>query len=77
VSIEKHLMDKFGPLLDTKDLVEVLNFQTADALIRSHQRGHLNLKLTELPHRRGLFALAQEVSKYLVMNTLTPSQRSK
>jgi hypothetical protein len=65
-SIRDHLVLKYGLLLDTKALVEVLVFPTDDALIRSWQRGNLTLTVVTLPHRRGLFALAHQVARYLV-----------
>ena len=65
-SIADHLMGRYGPVLDTGALVETLKFPSKDALERSLERGHLRLAITDLPSRRGKFALAQNVARYLV-----------
>lgn len=65
-SIATHLMERYGPLLDIKELAETLKFPTIDALERSLERGHLQIATNEMPHRRGKFALAHNVARYLV-----------
>lgn len=65
-SIAEHLMGRYGPVLDVNALVETLKFPSRDALERSLERGHLRLAITEMPNRRGKFALAQNVARYLV-----------
>lgn len=65
-SISDHLMGRYGPVLDISALVETLKFPSRDALERSLERGHLKLAITGMPSRRGKFALAQNVARYLV-----------
>lgn len=65
-SIAAHLMDRYGPVLDINALVATLKFPSKDALERSLERGHLRLAITDMPSRRGKFALAQNVARYLV-----------
>lgn len=65
-TITEHLMQRYGPLLDAKALAETLKFPTVDALERSLERGHLRIATSEMPHRRGKFALAHQVAQYLV-----------
>lgn len=65
-AIAEHLMQRYGPLLDAKALAETLKFPTVDALERSLERGHLRIATSEMPHRRGKFALAHQVAQYLV-----------
>lgn len=65
-SIATHLMDRYGPVLDINALVATLKFPSKDALERSLERGHLRLAITDMPSRRGKFALAQNVARYLV-----------
>lgn len=65
-SIADHLMGRYGPVLDIGALVETLKFPSKDALERSLERGHLRLAITDMPNRRGKFALAQNVARYLV-----------
>lgn len=65
-SIAEHLMGRYGPVLDVDALVATLKFPSRDALERSLERGHLQLAITTMPNRRGKFALAQNVARYLV-----------
>lgn len=65
-SIADHLMCRYGPVLNIGALVETLKFPSKDALERSLERGHLRLAITDMPNRRGKFALAQNVARYLV-----------
>jgi hypothetical protein len=65
-TITEHLMQRYGPLLDAKALAETLKFATVDALERSLERGHLRIATSDMPHRRGKFALAHQVAQYLV-----------
>ena len=64
--ITGHLMSVYGPLLTRDDLVKVLGFATAAAFDRYWQRGNLELKLVRPPNRRGVFAHARDVARYLV-----------
>lgn len=65
-TITEHLMQRYGPLLDAKALAETLKFPTVDALERCWERGHLRITTSAMPHRRGKFALAHQVARYLV-----------
>lgn len=62
----RHLMEKYGPLLDRDALVEVLRFPTAGAFDRFRQRGLLQLRLVRVPNRTGVFASAHHTAKHLV-----------
>jgi len=64
--ISAFLMERYGPLLGREDLIKVLGFPSSVAFDRYVQRGHLALKLVRQPNRRGVFALAPEVARYLV-----------
>lgn len=64
--ISAFLMERYGPLLSREDLIKVLGFPSAEAFDRYVQRGNLALRLVRLPNRRGVFALAPEVARYLV-----------
>lgn len=65
----RHLMEKYGPLLDRDALVEVLRFPTAGAFDRFRQRGLLQLRLIRVPNRTGVFASAHDAAKHLVAMT--------
>lgn len=64
--ISVFLMETYGPLLGHQALTKILGFASADAFERSVQRGYVTLKLVRLPGRRGLFALAPDVARYIV-----------
>lgn len=59
------LLQRYGPLLTREDLVKVLGFPTPAAFDRYQQRGHLELRLVRPPNRRGVFAHASDVARYL------------
>ena len=64
--IRTYLLEQYGPLLTRDDLVKVLGFPTGAAFDRYWQRGRLELNLVRPPSRRGVFALARDVARYLV-----------
>lgn len=64
--ITSHLMGRHGPLLCRDDLAKVLRFPTAVAFDRYCQRGFLKLELVKPPNRRGVFAHARVVARYLI-----------
>jgi hypothetical protein len=59
------LMQAHGPVLDAPALMQVLHYPTQTALERSLQRGHLKVKLLDLPGRRGIYVHAFELARYL------------
>lgn len=61
-----HLLKFYGPLLDMEALAQVLRYPSTGALERSLQRGHLQLSIVRVPHRRGSFALATDVANFLM-----------
>jgi hypothetical protein len=64
--IKAFLLAQYGPLLTRDDLVKVLGFPTPAAFDRYVQRGYLELSLVRPPNRRGVFAHADDVARYLV-----------
>jgi len=64
--IESYLMSRYGPVMDTAALAEVLRFKTVTALEKSMERGHLPIRCMDTPHRRGTYVLVAEVAAYLV-----------
>lgn len=61
------LMTRYGPLLDSKALMDVLHYPTLLALDRSVQRGNVKLRMFHLPGRRGVFAHARDVASYIAL----------
>lgn len=66
-STANFLMTRYGPLLDSKALMDVLHYPTLLALDRSVQRGNVKLRMFHLPGRRGVFAHARDVASYIAM----------
>ncbi|MFT7776614.1 hypothetical protein [Roseateles sp.] len=64
--VAAHLMQQYGPLLGRDALTKVLGFPSVEAFDRYVQRGHLALRLARPPNRRGVFALAPDVARYLM-----------
>lgn len=67
--VTRHLLQKYGPLLDRDALVEVLRFQSAGAFDRYRQRGLLNLRLARARKRTGVFASAHDTAMHVVQLT--------
>ena len=65
----RHLMERYGPLLDREALVAVLRFPSISAFDRFRQRGLLQLRLVRVPNRTGVFASAHDTARHLVMMT--------
>jgi hypothetical protein len=68
-----HLMEKYGPLLDSGALAQVLKFPTVGAFDRALRRGHVGIQVHTLPHRPGVFSLATEVAQFLADIQVQPS----
>lgn len=74
--IAAHLINKYGPVLGLKPVSEVLGYATVDALERSLQRGHLVLRMLDLPHRRGGFVRAHDLAHHLATHASELSSQS-
>lgn len=73
-AVGQFLMEKYGVLLGRKALAEVLHFPTVEAFDRHVQRGRLGLKTVQLEGRRGVYAMAIDVARYLCREApVTPS----
>jgi hypothetical protein len=55
----------YGAYLDTAKLAHLLSFPNRRALRRAHDAGRLSLPLRTLKGRRGLYAAAEDVGKFL------------
>ena len=66
VSIESELIEKYGHLLNMEALRKTLAFPTVGALQQSINRGSLEIPIFSIENRKGKFALAKDVAKWLV-----------
>jgi hypothetical protein len=63
--IETFLMSRYGPVMDSPALAEVLRFKTVAALEKSMERGHVPIRCLDMPHRRGRYFLTVDIAAYL------------
>jgi len=63
--VEQRIIDKYGEILTTKEIAEVLRFPTADAVTKAHQQGRLPISLTQFSGRRGFYTSAACIAKAL------------
>ena len=73
---EDALLRQYGELVSLKEIAFQLKFPTAEAVRKSHERGHLALELIRLPKRRGLFAYTRALAE-LMNQSVSPQKRRK
>ncbi|PTQ88535.1 hypothetical protein [Agitococcus lubricus] len=62
------LMDiqrQYGPLVGGADLLKILGFPSSEAFRQALSRGSIPVPIFAIPHRRGKFALAQDLAVWL------------
>lgn len=64
-TLEAELVGRFGMMLGSEALREVLNYRTRSAYQQAIARDQVPVPLFPLRHRRGRFALAKDVAAYL------------
>ena len=63
--LNEELVRQYGQLLSSAALSKVLGFPSTNALCQAVIRGTVPIPLMEIPNRRGRFALARDVAKWL------------
>lgn len=66
------LVKNYGAFIDTAQLAQLLGFRNRKALRRAVEDRRINIPLATLEGRRGLYASAEEVSRYLRACKLIP-----
>lgn len=56
---------QYGPLLSSTALVKVLGYPSAESFQQALHRGTVPIPIFKIQHRRGSFALVQDVAKWL------------
>jgi hypothetical protein len=59
------LTREYGAVIGGRKLRQVLGFESATAFGRAVRAGHLNVRLFDLPGRRGRFVLAEDLAIWL------------
>lgn len=61
----QELTNKYGPLMSSRDVQQVLRFSTPEGLRAARHRSRLVLDMFKLPGRKGLFANTADVAKLI------------
>jgi hypothetical protein len=72
---EDALLRQYGELVSLKEIAFQLKFPTAEAVRKSHERGHLALELFRLPKRRGLYAYTRALAQHM-NQSVSPNRRT-
>lgn len=64
-ALENDLITRYGPVLSSSALVQVLGYASADALRQSLVRKTVPVPVFRIPNRRGHFALTHDVAQWL------------
>jgi len=63
--LELSLLEQFGPVLTGDSLRQALGYPSMNALRQAAMRGNIPVPLFKLENRRGRFALAIDVARWL------------
>lgn len=64
-ALESDLLGRYGPLIGQDDLRQALGYATADAFRQALRRRLLPVPVFAVPRRRGWYALAKDVARWL------------
>lgn len=59
------LLREYGGVLDTAATAQVMGYPSADALREARLQKRLPIEMFRIPHRRGWFASAESVARWL------------
>jgi hypothetical protein len=62
--IEKYF-ERFGPLMQGRDVWRALGYPTQSAFAMARRRGTVPIKLYLVPERRGVFAYTEDVARWV------------
>lgn len=61
LNIHDFLWANYGPIMDSKAICKVLHYPTVTALKMARSRGRLPFSPVTIEHRRGVFAMTNEI----------------
>lgn len=64
-AIAADLTSRYGPLIGGTDLWRLLGYASGEAFRQAAKRGCLPVPIIRIPHRRGRFALAIDIARWL------------
>ena len=74
LEFEAELVSKHGPLVPPSALPILLGYQSVDAYCKAVSRGTVPVPIFKLENRRGRFALAKDVARWLSQRRDHPSE---
>lgn len=69
-SIERDMLDKYGPMISGDALREVLGYPSLNAMRQAVSRGTIPIPIFSIEKRRGKFALVKEVALWIAKQRL-------
>ena len=76
-TLERDLLDKYGPLMASDDLRGALGYPTMEAFRQALSRRTVPIPVFPLEKRRGKYALTKDVAAWLAMQRATAPNRSE
>lgn len=70
-SLENDLTNRYGPILPSQTLAQVLGYASADAFRQALVRKTIPVPVFRIPNRRGHFALTHDVARWLARQRQT------
>lgn len=71
-ALENNLLQRYGSLLTSVEVAEVLRYPSAQAVLKARMRGSLPVPMMRLPSRRSWFMSSHGLAKYLASVELLP-----
>jgi hypothetical protein len=65
LNIHDFLWANYGPIMDSKAICKILHYPTVTALKMARSRGSLPFSPVTIEHRRGVFAMTNEIVEVL------------
>lgn len=66
-SLEKELLDRYGPMVSNEVLIMLLGYRTREAFRLAVARKTLPIAVFKIPNRRGKFALVRDIARWLAV----------
>ena len=73
-ALESDLLNRYGPMLTGETLRLALGYPSMEAMRKAASRGTIPVPLFTIENRRGRFALAKDVAKWLAENRSSVQQ---
>lgn len=74
--LEEELTHRYGVMLSSHVLWQVLGYPSPSAFRQAISRGTVGVPVFEVPNRRGRFALAKDVAAWIAEQRATASEKN-